>query len=405
MNNTTMYTRAPSHRVQLAGVLILLTALLVGGSYEAAGIIIRHDRDDARYREFYAEGDRFSAVGTIGGGMGTLIDPRWVVTAAHVVTDVQPFDPHVVIAGQQYSIERVIMHPEWRDVDEVRPISEVVDLALIRLRESVTDVEPVLLYENDDEVGREIIFVGNGQTGTGVTGPVDHDRKWRAATNTVEQARQNWLDFVFSEPPDATDLEGISGPGDSGGPALIERNGRLVILGVSSYNNSAGTGYCRYGSVEHYARISTTRQWIERTMEEYEVIANDVEPQFAPVIRFDEAGWPTTRVGTAAAAFIGALGDDEAMQRFSANYRSEQARENLSDKGYAAFWAEHAAGRGTPVKYIAYDENRVRVLICLTSAAGEETGWRDFQFNVEPDPPHYLGPTEMSTARPPNDGR
>jgi len=400
--NIVTYARARLDCLRRAGTLTLLTALLVGGAYEAAGIIIRHDRDDARYLEFYAEGD-FRAVGTIGGGMGTLIDPHWVVTAAHVVTEVPPFDPNVVIAGKRYGIERVIMHPGWPSGGEIKARSEIVDLALIRLREPVTDVEPMLLYEGDDEVGREIIFVGTGQTGTGLTGPASQDRKWRAATNTVEQASENWLDFTFSEPPNATDLEGISGPGDSGGPALIERDGRLVILAVSSGNDGGGTGFCRYGSTEYYARISTMRHWIERTMAEYEEIANDVEPQFAPVVRFDEAGWPRTRAGTAAAAFIEALGDDEAMQRFSAKFRSTHARENRSDEGYAAFWAEHAAGSGTPVKYVSYNEDRISVLVRLKSAEGKEAGWRSFQFNVENEPPHYLGPTRMSIVQPPLD--
>jgi len=279
-----------------------------------------------------------------------------------------------------------------------------VDLALIRLREPVADVVPMLLYRGDDEIGREIIFVGNGRSGTGLTGPVSNDRQWRAATNTVEKVTEHWIDFTFSAPPDATDLEGISGPGDSGGPALIERDGRLVILGVSSGNDGGGTGFCRYGSTEYYARISTTRAWIERTMAEYEPLAEGAEPQFPPVVRVDEAGLPKTRAGTAAAAFIRALGDDDAMQKFSTNHRSEQARENLSDQGYAAFWAEHAAGRGTPVQYVSYGEHRISVLVRLTSAEGDEAGWRSFQFNVEPEPPHHLGPTRMSTAQPPLDG-
>lgn len=389
---------------RFAGAFIVLAAILWGGAHEAAGIIIRDDRDDARYLAFYAEGD-FRAVGTIGDGMGSLIDRHWVITAAHVVMEVSPFDPYVVIAGKRYGIERVIMHPGWRSVEEMSAMNEVVDLALIRLRVPVVDVDPVLLYEGDGEVGREIIFVGKGRTGTGLTGPAIRDGKWRAATNTIEQASENWLEFKFSEPPNATELEGISGPGDSGGPALIERDGRLAILGVSSYNDGGGTGFCRYGSTEYYARISTTREWIGRTMADYGEITKDGEPQFAPVVRIDEAGWPRTRAAAAAASFIEALGSDEAMQRFSAKHRSKQAREKTSNEGYAAFWGEHAAGSGTPVKYVASSEFSISVLVRLTSAEGNEAGWRSFQFNVEPEPPHHISPIAMRPAQPPLDGR
>jgi len=399
------FVRAGTDRLRLAGILVLLAALPAGGTRDAAGIIIRHDRDDARYRALYADGDRFRAVATIGGGLGMVIDPYWVVTAAHVVTNVSPFDPTVVIAGKRYRIERVIMHPGWPAGGDVRVRAEVVDLALIRLREPVTDIEPMLLYEGDDEVGTKIIFVGSGQTGTGLTGPVSHDQQWRAATNTVEEASDNWLDFIFSEPPNATDLEGISGPGDSGGPALIERDGRLVLLGVSSGNDGGGAGFCRYGSTEYYARISTKRAWIGQTMAEYEQLPDDAKPQFAPVVQFAEKGWPQTRVAAAAAAFVSALGDPPTMQAFSAAHRSKSARENISDEDYAAFWHRNAPGAGTPVKYVAYGENRLSVLVRLTSSDGEIAGWRTFDYTVSPEPPHHLGPTRMSVVPPPFDER
>ena len=40
--------------------------------------------------------------------------------------------------------------------------------------------------------------------------------------------------FDFDQPPRGTDLEGIPGAGDSGGPALLIIGGRAVVAGVSS---------------------------------------------------------------------------------------------------------------------------------------------------------------------------
>jgi hypothetical protein len=62
-----------------------------------------------------------------------------------------------------------------------------------------------------------------------ITPRSQEDRRLRAATNRVEKADGPFLQFRFDAPedPNVTDLEGISGPGDSGGPAYIERAARV----------------------------------------------------------------------------------------------------------------------------------------------------------------------------------
>jgi secreted trypsin-like serine protease len=60
----------------------------------------------------------------------------------------------------------------------------------------------------------------------------------------------------------ALDLEGVGGPGDSGGPAYIKTDEGLFVAGVSSY------GEWLYGDFDHYARVSTHADWIEETMKE-----------------------------------------------------------------------------------------------------------------------------------------
>jgi secreted trypsin-like serine protease len=63
-------------------------------------------------------------------------------------------------------------------------------------------------------------------------------------------------------------LEGISGPGDSGGPALIGRNNELYIVGISSNQEGEGHKKGTYGVIEYYTRISSYYNWLVKTMKQ-----------------------------------------------------------------------------------------------------------------------------------------
>ncbi len=102
------------------------------------------------------------------------------------------------------------------------------------------------LYDRSDEVGKEIVFVGTGWAGTGDTGMADgainKDRLLRAAQNRIDGIKPGYVRFTFDSPDSehALPLEGISGPGDSGGPALWFDDDQTCILGVSSHQDGRG---------------------------------------------------------------------------------------------------------------------------------------------------------------------
>jgi secreted trypsin-like serine protease len=247
-------------------VCFVILVVMVADPPDAGGIVVRHDADDADY---VALGSRYPAgVSVLPDGSGALVAPRFVLTAAHVARGVANRAPRVEIEGTEHEVERIFLHPDWTG-------RGAHDVALLRLKRGVADVPSAALYRQKDEVRRVITFVGRGDTGTGTTGPVSVDRKKRGATNRIDAADADWIYFTFDAGAEATALEGVSGPGDSGGPAFAEVDGVLYVLGVSVFSFNGKPG--RYGTREAYTRVSTHADWIDSI-----VAGTSDEPGFAP---------------------------------------------------------------------------------------------------------------------------
>ncbi len=285
-----------AYRIRPAAVLIAF-ALMAATASPAQAIIIRHDVDSAAYLQ---GDDAYPAVFDVferRGGVATLVAPQWALTVGHVGQDVPP-GHGVTIAGQSYTVERAVLHPEW-DTNHL-------EMALLEMDRPVQGVAPVLLYEKSDEMGQIVTFVGRGDTGTGLTGPTTQDHKLRAATNRIERVEGGTLIFRFDAPGDegVTPLEGISGPGDSGGPALIETAEGLRIAGLSVASSGRPKG--RYGALEFYSRVSPQVTWIRDVTMTAAAVEPAVTQESAPA---GEAGAePNPGSRSAAYASIAVLG-------------------------------------------------------------------------------------------------
>lgn len=258
-------------------LLLLLLALPPA----AGAIVIREDVDDAQYRVAAAE---FPALVDLPGeGHGVLIDPQWVVTAAHAVAW-QSEVGQVWIDGVAREVERVVLHPGYRSppqalVDQALASGDAVlivvllggsdDIALVRLAQPVRDVAPVALYAGSEEMGRMVKILGKGATGTGATGhdpKASHRTELRRAFNTITSAHERWACYVFDPPPSSLPLEGILGDGDSGGPVLIQAEGGWRLAGLASWKlvqgdiRSARPG--RYGQTNCNVRLGHYRDWM-----------------------------------------------------------------------------------------------------------------------------------------------
>lgn len=229
-------------RLALYGVLLTIITFS-----QAYGIVIRNDVSDEKYQEF---GEQYtSSVAFFAGCVSTLIDPNWLLTAAHCVTEGRSDLDIARHLDAEYPVEKIYRHPSK-------------DIALVQLSKPITNGKPVKLYTNTDEAGKTVVFVGNGSFGNGRDGVTVKDGKIRGAKNTIIETRPNNLVFLFDAPDTALSLEGISGPGDSGGPAFLEIENTLYVAGVSSAQDTMGLKEGQYGVKEYYSRVSTHYSWI-----------------------------------------------------------------------------------------------------------------------------------------------
>lgn len=252
-----------------------LLPFLLAFSTAANAIVIRHDVEDARYK---VPATHFPALVDLPSeGHGVLIASRWVLTAAHA-THCHSCD--MSINGRSRQVARVVVHPGYRTISPelyaghsgpaMRAQAERDDIALIQLAEPVADVTPAVIYRGSDEVGQLVQLLGKGATGNGVDGVprhAPHRSELRRAFNVVASADARWLGYVFDGDASAQAMEGMMGSGDSGGPMLIEVDGRWQVAGLAAWAHWLGdmADYREgvYGMQGRYVRVSRYADWID----------------------------------------------------------------------------------------------------------------------------------------------
>lgn len=131
---------------------------------------------------------------------------------------------------------------------------DVKEEAFIKFAEELPVTEAIVKYNSTDLAGTLI-----------------SDQWVLSAAHVAETIKDGHKLIDSPESDKVTKLEGISGPGDSSGPAFIQMGETYALAGISSAQSTRATGGVEglYGVTEYYTRVSSYVDWIEGTIDTY----------------------------------------------------------------------------------------------------------------------------------------
>lgn len=192
-----------------------------------------------------------------GGCSGSLIAPDWIITAGHCFHDVQ----NVRVSGKPpYAMSVTV--GKTKDSDPGGHTAEVVDvrqspvndLAVAKLSEPVTGIQPLALTTQPPPVGQHLQFAGWGSTSATVVAPSDHLKRGQFAVSKVKAATIEAVPLV------PRTVENSPCHDDSGGPYFLSGDD---VTGTLMAIEDSGPE-CPQPGTEILARVDVVVAWIHQ---------------------------------------------------------------------------------------------------------------------------------------------
>jgi len=199
---------------------------------------------------------------------GSLIERRWVVTAAHCVEDVDDFSETIVYPGavdllateptEGYYVDKVYYHPGYNSNTYKH------DIALLKLKEEVELSEFVSLIEiseEDPDYGNTVLVMGFGDTGPN---PSENNYDLRFQEQEVIECEDEVSGFICSVGGSGED----TCPGDSGGPIISVVDDQFILHGVNSHGFGGETSCGDPGAGTAWTSIAANMDYVQQIMED-----------------------------------------------------------------------------------------------------------------------------------------